>query len=93
MASFKSWVKAARLRTLPLALASIAMGGFVASTQKTFNLQAVLMAGLTTLLLQILSNFANDYGDFSKGTDDENRLGPKRTVQSGEITAPEMKIA
>lgn len=93
MASFKSWVKAARLRTLPLALASIAMGGFVASTQKTFNLQAVLMAGLTTLLLQILSNFANDYGDFSKGTDDENRLGPKRTVQSGEVTAREMKIA
>lgn len=93
MASFKSWVKAARLRTLPLALASIAMGGFVASTQKTFNLQAVLMAGLTTLLLQILSNFANDYGDFSKGTDDENRLGPNRTVQSGEVTAREMKIA
>ena len=93
MASFKSWVKAARLRTLPLALASIAMGGFVASTQKTFNLQAVLMAGLTTLLLQILSNFANDYGDFSKGTDDENRLGPKRTVQSGEVTAREMKLA
>jgi 1,4-dihydroxy-2-naphthoate octaprenyltransferase len=93
MATLKSWVKAARLRTLPLAMASIAMGGFVASTYKTFNLQAVLMAGLTTLLLQILSNFANDYGDFSKGTDDENRLGPKRTVQSGEITAKEMRLA
>ena len=93
MASFKSWVKAARLRTLPLALASIAMGGFVASTHKTFNLQAVLMAVLTTLLLQILSNFANDYGDFSKGIDDENRLGPRRTVQSGEITAKEMRLA
>ncbi len=93
MASFKSWVKAARLRTLPLALASIAMGGFVASTNKDFNLYAVLMAGLTTLLLQILSNFANDYGDFTKGTDDDNRLGPKRTVQSGEITAKEMKMA
>ena len=93
MASFKSWVKAARLRTLPLALASIAMGGFVASTNKGFNLYAVLMAGLTTLLLQILSNFANDYGDFTKGTDDNNRLGPKRTVQSGEITAKEMKMA
>lgn len=93
MATLKSWVKAARLRTLPLAMASIAMGGFVASTHKTFNLQAVLMAGLTTLLLQILSNFANDYGDFSKGTDDENRLGPKRTVQSGEITAKEMRLA
>lgn len=93
MATLKSWVKAARLRTLPLAMASIAMGGFVASTHKAFNLQAVLMAGMTTLLLQILSNFANDYGDFSKGTDDENRLGPKRTVQSGEITAKEMRLA
>lgn len=51
------------------------------------------MAGLTTLLLQILSNFANDYGDFNKGTDDHNRLGPKRTVQNGEVTASEMKNA
>ncbi|MBG0781592.1 MAG: 1,4-dihydroxy-2-naphthoate octaprenyltransferase [Bacteroidales bacterium] len=93
MASLNSWIKAARLRTLPLAMASITMGGFVASTHKTFNLKAVLMAGLTSLLLQILSNFANDYGDFSKGTDDKNRLGPKRTVQSGEVTAREMKLA
>ena len=93
MAKFSSWVKAARPRTLPLALASIALGGFIAAPNLNFNLSAVLMAGLTTLLLQILSNFANDYGDFSKGTDDHKRIGPKRTVQNGEITALEMKAA
>ncbi|MCK9451539.1 MAG: 1,4-dihydroxy-2-naphthoate polyprenyltransferase [Bacteroidales bacterium] len=93
MVKLSSWIKAARLRTLPLALASIALGGFIAAPNPHFKLSVVLMAGLTTLLLQILSNFANDYGDFSKGTDDHKRIGPKRTVQSGEITAKEMKIA
>lgn len=93
MAKFSSWIKAARPRTLPLALASIALGGFIAAPNPQFNLSAVLMAGLTTLLLQILSNFANDYGDFSKGTDDHKRIGPKRTVQNGEISAKEMKSA
>lgn len=93
MAKFSSWIKAARPRTLPLALASIALGGFIAAPNPQFKLSAVLMAGLTTLLLQILSNFANDYGDFSKGTDDHKRIGPKRTVQNGEITAKEMKAA
>lgn len=48
---------------------------------------------LTTLFLQILSNLANDLGDFQKGTDDENRIGPKRSIQSGEITASSMKKA
>ncbi|MDA3942124.1 MAG: 1,4-dihydroxy-2-naphthoate polyprenyltransferase [Bacteroidetes bacterium] len=93
MASLKSWIKAARLRTLPLALSSIALGGFIAAPYQSFKLAVVLMAALTTLLLQVLSNFANDYGDFSKGTDDEQRIGPRRTVQSGEITASQMKTA
>jgi len=93
MVKLSSWIKAARLRTLPLALASIALGGFVAAPNPHFKLSVVLMAGLTTLLLQILSNFANDYGDFSKGTDDHKRIGPRRTVQSGEISASEMKVA
>jgi 1,4-dihydroxy-2-naphthoate octaprenyltransferase len=74
-------------------MASIALGGFIAAPNPQFKLSAVLMAGLTTLLLQILSNFANDYGDFSKGTDDHKRIGPKRTVQNGEISAKSMKIA
>lgn len=93
MASLKSWIKAARLRTLPLALASIAMGGFVAAMQPDNSLFPVIMAGITTLFLQILSNFANDYGDSKNGIDNSARIGPKRTVQAGEITPSEMKIA
>ncbi|MDP2237579.1 MAG: 1,4-dihydroxy-2-naphthoate polyprenyltransferase [Bacteroidales bacterium] len=93
MASAQSWVKAARLRTLPLALSSIAMGGFVAGIESSFRLMPVIFAGITTLLLQILSNFANDYGDSKSGIDNKNRVGPTRTVQSGEITKSEMKIA
>ncbi len=93
MASLQSWIKAARLRTLPLALSSIAMGGFIAATQAVFSLLTVVMAGLTTLFLQILSNLANDYGDAKSGIDNENRIGPKRTVQSGEISAGQMKAA
>lgn len=93
MASLHAWIKAARLRTLPLALASIGMGGAVAFRFPGFNTTAVLMAALTTLLLQILSNFANDYGDAKNGLDNEGRLGPKRMVQSGKINRKEMKLA
>ncbi|MDP3463101.1 MAG: 1,4-dihydroxy-2-naphthoate octaprenyltransferase [Bacteroidales bacterium] len=93
MASLKSWIKAARLRTLPLALASIAMGGAVAARSTNFNLMAVVMAAITTLFLQILSNMANDFGDSHHGLDNEGRLGPKRTVQTGEISRKEMKTA
>ena len=93
MASLNSWIKAARLRTLPLALSSIAMGGVVASQYARFNLKAVIMAAVTTLFLQILSNLANDYGDFSTGIDNDRRVGPKRTVQTGEISPGAMKNA
>jgi 1,4-dihydroxy-2-naphthoate octaprenyltransferase len=93
MASVKSWIKAARLRTLPLALSSIAMGGFVAATKDGFAVLPVILAGITTLFLQILSNMANDYGDSKSGIDNQHRLGPVRTVQSGEISSKEMKFA
>ncbi len=93
MASFRSWIRAARLRTLPLALASIAMGGLVASQYPGFRWQVVMMAAITTLFLQILSNLANDYGDSFSGIDNEQRVGPRRTVQSGEISSAAMKAA
>jgi 1,4-dihydroxy-2-naphthoate polyprenyltransferase len=93
MARINSWIKAARLRTLPLALASIAMGGFVAASHEEFRLTAVLLAALTTLFLQILSNLANDYGDSKSGVDNHTRVGPSRAVQSGEISARQMKSA
>ncbi len=93
MPSLASWIKAARLRTLPLALASIFMGGGLALSQESFNYLAVICAALTTLFLQILSNFANDYGDFTSGVDNRKRVGPTRSVQSGAISSKQMKAA
>lgn len=89
--SISSWLKAFRLRTLPLALSSILMGSFLAVHDGTYNLLIIFLAAVTTTLLQILSNLANDYGDSQKGTDNINRLGPQRTVQSGEISRSQMK--
>ncbi|MFN3756116.1 MAG: 1,4-dihydroxy-2-naphthoate octaprenyltransferase [Flavobacterium sp.] len=89
----KHWIEAARLRTLPLSVSGILVGSFYAMSQAYFNWKIVGFALLTTLGLQILSNFANDYGDGVKGTDNEDRVGPKRTVQSGLISPKEMKSA
>ncbi|MBI9067756.1 MAG: 1,4-dihydroxy-2-naphthoate polyprenyltransferase [Salinivirgaceae bacterium] len=88
----KAWIHAARLRTLPLALSGIMLGSFIAYSQYIFNWSICVLAISTTLLLQILSNFANDYGDFTHGTDNENRVGPERAIQSGIITLKQMKI-
>ncbi|WP_321343377.1 1,4-dihydroxy-2-naphthoate polyprenyltransferase [uncultured Draconibacterium sp.] len=91
MATAKSWVKASRLRTLPLALSGILMGSALATFWHGFNYVVFILAMLTATLIQVFSNFANDYGDFQKGTDNHQRLGPTRTMQGGEITIKEMK--
>ncbi|GAB3637255.1 1,4-dihydroxy-2-naphthoate polyprenyltransferase [Hymenobacter arcticus] len=87
------WISAFRPRTLPLALASILTGGFLAKAAGQFNGPVVAMAAFTTILLQILSNLANDYGDSQNGADSVHRQGPLRAVQSGAITPVEMKRA
>lgn len=89
----KSWIIAMRLRTLPLAIASIGMSGFLAFSNEAFNLVVFTLCLLTTVSLQILSNLANDYGDSIHGADNAERLGPQRSVQSGEISAIQMKKA
>lgn len=89
----KHWIEAARLRTLPLSVSGIIVGSFYAMSQAMFNWNIVFFALLTTLGLQILSNFANDYGDGIKGTDNDDRVGPKRAIQKGVITPFEMKKA
>ncbi len=89
---FAAWVNAARLRTLPLALSSVIMGSFLAVFSGVYSWSVIGLALLTTLILQILSNFANDYGDAVKGTDNEHRLGPTRMVQSGNISHEEMRM-
>jgi len=92
MASVESWIKAARLRTLPLAMSGILMGAALSYFDGGFQPKITVLAIVTALFIQIFSNFANDYGDSQKGTDNQHRVGPKRTVQSGEISPKEMKV-
>ena len=89
----KHWIEAARVRTLPLSVSGIIVGSFYAMSQAMFNWNIVAFALLTTLGLQILSNFANDYGDGIKGTDNDDRVGPKRAIQKGTITPFQMRNA
>lgn len=85
-------MSAARLRTLPLSVSGIMIGSSYAFFVNKFNSLLFIVALLTTVAYQVLSNFANDYGDGIKGADD-NRTGPKRAVQSGLISRPSMKKA
>ena len=89
----KAWITAFRLRTLPLALASIGMGSFLAAASHKFHANVLFWAALTTVFLQILSNLANDYGDTKHGADSDSRQGPARAVQSGVIGVRKMKTA
>lgn len=88
----KKWIAAARLRTLPLSVSGIILGSLTALSEGSWNWVIFILAFLTTLFLQVLSNYANDYGDGIKGTDAE-RIGEKRAVASGEISANQMKNA
>jgi len=89
----KAWISAARPRTLPLALASIGMGSFLAASVGSFSLPVFLLCAFTTIFLQVLSNLANDYGDSVHGADSQERQGPKRAVQAGLISARQMRAA
>jgi 1,4-dihydroxy-2-naphthoate polyprenyltransferase len=89
----QAWIHAFRLRTLPLALACIGMAGFLAAAVDKFNPILFALCCLTTILLQILSNLANDYGDSQNGADHEGRKGPLRAVQSGTISSAQMRMA
>ena len=85
------WLKAFRLRTLPLAVSATALGSLLAFAENRFKWGVFIFGTLTTLLLQILSNLANDYGDARKGTDNEKRLGPLRVTQSGLVTQRQIR--
>jgi len=93
MNQFQAWMMAARPRTLPLALASIGMGAFLAAAVSEFSWQVLALSALTTIFLQVLSNLANDYGDSVHGADSADREGPSRAVQSGHISPQAMKRA
>jgi 1,4-dihydroxy-2-naphthoate octaprenyltransferase len=91
MNKLKPWIQAFRLRTLPLAFSSILLGSFLAGNK--LQLLVLVLALNTTLFLQILSNLANDFGDFETGVDNSERVGPTRAMQSGAIKKGQMKVA
>jgi 1,4-dihydroxy-2-naphthoate octaprenyltransferase len=89
--TFKVWLNAARPRTLPLSVSGILVGTAMASSYGEIDHVIFFLAILTTIGFQVTSNFANDYGDGVKGTDNDNRIGPKRALQSGLLSREELK--
>ena len=88
----QAWVLAARPKTLPAALAPVAVGVALALADDVFAWLPALAAAAGALLLQILSNFANDYSDFFRGADQADRLGPVRVTASGLISPQQLRL-
>jgi 1,4-dihydroxy-2-naphthoate octaprenyltransferase len=93
MSKVSVWLSELRLRTLPLAAASIILGAGLAIHAQIFDLLIFSLSLITALLLQILSNLANDYGDAISGADNSKRVGPLRAMQNGVISRKSLKIA
>lgn len=91
MKNLNAWLHAFRLRTLPLSFSSIICGSALAYHTGKFDILIFILALITTLFLQVLSNLANDYGDSKSGVDNDERVGPQRAVQSGMISLAAMK--
>lgn len=89
MKKLKYYISSFRLRTLPLSVSGIILGCMLAGAAGFFDWTIFWTAIATTLCLQILSNLANELGDLQKGTDNEERLGPIRSIQSGQLTIKE----
>lgn len=88
-----AWIEAARPRTLPLAASGSFIAAGVAAAAGSFRLEILVLMLLVSVLLQVIANFADDYGDLSHGLDDETRVGPKRGMQRGIITPAQMRVA
>lgn len=88
-----AWIEALRLRTLPLAAAGVVIAGGIGAFYHQFSWFIFIPMLLMALAMQILSNFADEYGDLVNGVDDDDRLGPIRGLQRGDITKDEMKRA
>ena len=85
-----AWVEAARPRTLPASVSPVLLGCALAYYDGMFDITPAVLCLLVALFAQIASNFANDYFDFKKGADREDRLGPERAVAQGWITPKAM---
>ena len=84
------WIQASRIETLPLSISGIILGSFFAYYKDSFDNIIFILSIITSISFQILSNFANDYGDGILGTD-KNRIGPKRVIASGKLSLEELK--
>jgi 1,4-dihydroxy-2-naphthoate octaprenyltransferase len=93
MALAKIWLEATRPKTLPAAVAPVLLGSAMAAYHGQFLILPAFVCLAFALLIQIGTNFANDYLDGVKGTDTEARLGPRRAVASGLIRPELMKVA
>jgi len=91
--NIRAWALAARPRTLPAAIAPVVLGSAMAIADNHFAWLPAVAALMVALLLQIGVNLANDYFDYVKGIDTEDRLGPPRVTQSGLIPARQVKRA
>ena len=90
MKNFSIWISAMRLRTLPLSISGIILAACFAHYDGVFDWTVFLLAILTTISFQVLSNLANDYGDGVKGVDNSDRIGPERAIQTGRISPEEL---
>ena len=90
MSKVRAYITSFRLRTLPLSLSGVLLGSLLAASDGYFKTTTFVWAMLTAVALQILSNLANEVGDLTKGTDNEHRLGPIRSAQSGALSMREM---
>lgn len=89
----KIWIEAARPQTLPAAFVPVVVGASLAYQHQAFNLAITLITLLCAALIQVGTNFANDYYDFQKGADREDRIGFQRATATGLISSRQMKIA
>jgi 1,4-dihydroxy-2-naphthoate octaprenyltransferase len=87
------WLAAARPATLPVALAPVAVGSACAARYGGFRLGVACAAAAGALLIQIGTNFANDLGDYRRGADAADRIGPRRAVAGGLISPDAMRLA
>lgn len=85
------WIRASRPKTLPAAAVPVLVGGSLAGADGRFALEPWSLCLAFALLIQVGTNFANDYYDFLKGADDHRRIGPARAVASGWIKPKAMR--
>ena len=90
MQKVKYWIQAARIQTLPLSISGILVGSSFAFNINSFDNIIFFLSIITAISFQVLSNFANDYGDGILGTDNQ-RIGPDRVIASGKLSLKELK--